>query len=100
MERPRKAPAVERSVSEITEEDIRVRVMGTAKKIEDGHFTLEDETGSIRVESQDSVADGTRIRVFARPTMVSNALMLSSELVQDISGLNEKIYKKIKTQGL
>ena len=100
MDTPRKAPAVEKSVAEITDEDIKVRVIGKVKEPDSTSFTLEDETGSVKVETQDKVEEGSRVRVFARPTKVNNELILSSELIQDISNLNEKVYKKIKTQGL
>ncbi|MFH1450395.1 MAG: hypothetical protein ABIF92_00245 [archaeon] len=100
MERPRKAPAVERGVAEITEDDILVRVIGTVKESSDAGFVLQDENGSIKVDAQENMKKGERVRVFARPTKIGKELVLSSELIQDISKLDENIYKKIKTQGL
>jgi hypothetical protein len=100
MERPRRAPAVEKSIPEISESDIKVRVIGHVKKLEDTGFTLENEGNNIRVESQEKPEKGALVRVFARPTLVKDELVLSAELIQDIKDLNEKVYKKIKTQGL
>jgi len=100
MEHPRKAPAVEKDIAEITEEDIKVRVIGTVKSIEEGYFTLKDETGDMRVESQEKITEDSRVRVFGRPTRVGDELMLSAELIQDMSCLDEKLYKKIKSQGI
>ena len=50
MQKPRRAPALERFVSEIRKDDIRVRVFGTVKDPKDGLFTLEDNTGKILVD--------------------------------------------------
>lgn len=97
---PRKAPAIERSISEVTEDDILVRVIGTVKKPDESGFFLKDEAGEIRVEAQSREKEGDRVRVFARPTKINNELVLSSEIVQAVNSLNENIYKKIKTQGL
>ena len=99
MEKPRKAPAIEKTIPEINESDIKVRIIGTVKKPDKSGFTLERENNTIRVESQDNVDDGALVRVFGRPTNVNGNLVLSSELVQDVNCLNEKVYKKIKTQG-
>ena len=100
MDAPRKAPAVERQISEVTEQDIKVRVIGTVEDPKEGQFTLKDDTGSIQIESQDYLKQGDLVRVFGRPTKVNGELILSAELTQDVNTLNQKVYKKIKTQGL
>ena len=100
MERPKKPPAVERRVSEITEDDLLVRVIGTIKDIDGNSFTLEDETGSIKINADDNVDAGSKVRVFGKPMKEENILILTSELVQDIRELNDNIYKKIKSKGL
>ncbi|HIK02716.1 TPA: replication protein RepA [archaeon] len=95
MQKPRRAPALERFVSEIRKEDIRVRVFGTVKDSKGGLFTLEDSSGKILVDSKDSQAKkGQKIIVFGRPIDNAGKLELQAEIVKDASGMDENLYKK------
>lgn len=94
MERPRKAPAVERSVLEITEEDIKVRVLGRVAEREADYLVLEDETGKLRVNTSEELETGSLVRVFGRPLKNDTGFAVEAELIQNMSGLDEKLYKK------
>ncbi len=95
MQKPRRAPALERFISEIRKEDIRVRVFGTVKDAKGGLFTLEDNTGKILVDSKDSQAKkGQKLIVFGRPVDNAGKLELHAEIVKDASGMDENLYKK------
>ena len=100
MDKSRRAPAVEKRIPEVTETDIKIRVIGRVIKPDDSGFTLEYDKNSIKVDTQENHKEGTLVRVFGRPTNMNNELVLSSELIQDINSMDEKVYKKIKTQGL
>lgn len=95
MERPRKAPAVERRVSDIDPSDIKVRVLGTVARKGDGFFVLEDETGEIKVKTDQDVSPKSLVRVFGRPCKTGEKLELEADLVQDMTGLDKKLYKKL-----
>ena len=94
MQRPRRAPAVERFVGEITSEDIRVKVFGTISGTSKGLAVLEDESGKIGVDAKEQVENGKKVIIFGRPIKNKDALELQAEIVKDASGLNEKLYKK------
>lgn len=94
MQRPRRAPAVERFVNEISEQDIRVKVFGTISGNKNGLAILEDETGKIGVDSKEQLEKGAKLIVFGRPIKNNSTLELQAEIVKSAAGLNEKLYKK------
>ena len=94
MQRPTRAPSVERLIGEIGKEDVRVRVFGTVSGSEDGLGVLEDETGKIKVDAKERLEKGKKILVFGRPIANKGVLEIQAEIVKDASGLNEKLYKK------
>ncbi len=96
MERPRKAPAVEKDIADISETDIRVRVIGKVTKKEDSNMTLNDSTGEIVVYADVPVNVGDTIRVFGRPTKTGVSVVLNAEIVQDMNKLNMALFKKYR----
>ena len=95
MQKPRRAPALERLVSEIRKADIRVKVFGAAKDVKGELFALEDSTGKIMVDGKNAaVKKGQKVIVFGRPIENKNELELQAEIVKDASGLDENLYKK------
>ena len=102
MERPRKAPAVEKFVKGISADDIKVRVVGRVSETGNGWIVLEDDTGRIKVATEETFDKDALVRVFGGPAKENEALVLRAEFAQDMSGLNEKLYKKlasIKKEG-
>ncbi len=94
MQRPRRAPAVERLIGEISPEDIRVKVFGTIAGTEKGLALLEDDTGKIAVDAKEQLKKGEKVMIFGRPIKNNDSLELQAEIVKSASGLNEKLYKK------
>lgn len=95
MQRPRRAPAIERFVNEISANDIRVKVFGNVSEIENGLAVLEDETGKIKLDTAEKIEIGKKVFIFGRPVSTNEGLELQAEIVKDASALNEKLYKKV-----
>src|SRR3989344_5803598 len=96
MQKPRRAPAIERFISEIKKEDIRVKVFGTVKDVKGSLIALHDETGEIKVDSKDiAVKKGQKTVVFGRPIQNKNELEIQAEIVKDATGMDENLYKKV-----
>ncbi|MFH1424400.1 MAG: hypothetical protein ABIG20_01830 [archaeon] len=91
MEQPRKAPALERLVSDIKEEDIKVRVLGRVAEKAGNYFVFEDSTGKIRVNGPAPKEE--LVRVFGRLVKTKDGLVLEPELIQDMGKIDEKVYK-------
>ncbi len=94
MEKPRRAPAVERCIDDISEEDVRVRIVGEIIK-SDNSVLIKDETSKIKIDSGESLSKGQVVRVFGRPVKTQDGLEISSEFIQDMSELNRNLYKTI-----
>ena len=94
MQRPRRAPAVERFIGEIRKEDIRVKVFGTVSGTEKGLAVLQDDTGKISVDTKEELKKGSKVIIFGRPIENRGVLELQAEIVVNAGGLNENLYKK------
>ena len=95
MEKPRKAPAIEKSIDQIVETDIRVRVFGKIERQENNGFFLEDGGSRIKVNTDQKFELGKHVRVFGRPVKNEQGLAINSEFIQDMSLLDGNLYKKI-----
>lgn len=98
----RRLPAKERSISEIGNDDFRVRVLGMVvdRNEKDYSVMLDDGTGRIIIQFPDvdqfSVAEeGRLVRVFGRVAGGEPA-SLEAELIQDMSSLDLGVYDQWK----
>ncbi|MFQ5648041.1 MAG: replication protein RepA [Candidatus Aenigmatarchaeota archaeon] len=94
----RRMPAIERRIADIKPEDIRVRVTGTVVGLEDGRIALDDGTGKVEVALEGPVeAEANRlVRVLGRVISSEDGLELQGEVVQDMSGLDLELLKKVQ----
>ena len=94
----RRMPSVERRVSGIKAEDIRVRVMGTIIDKKENSLVIDDGTGKIAVFFEEPVSGelNQMVRVFGRVIPVENGFEMQGEIVQDMSQLDVELHKKIE----
>jgi len=95
MEKPRRAPSVLKSISQVTENDIRVKLFGTVAEKAEGSILLKDDTGEIRIDTDQSFEEGTKLSVMGRPVKTEKGLELNPEIISRIPGINEKLYKSV-----
>lgn len=93
----RRLPAVERNISDIKQDDIRVRVIGTVLDKQGNRIVLDDGTGKVDVgfEGPPEVESGQLVRVFGRVISLENGFEIQGELVQKLDGLDMKLRKKV-----
>jgi hypothetical protein len=93
----RRAPAVERDICDITEEDIRVSVVGTVIKNDPIQYsmTIDDGTASVTVFADKLFEVQTIIRVVGRPH-VRGEPVIDAEIVQDFTDFDLELFKKIQ----
>lgn len=94
----RRMPAVERTVSEITPQDIRVRVIGTVVDQKDGRMVLDDGTGKIDVTFEKPPEKDSKglVRVFGKVISMEGGMELQGELVQELDGFDLDLWKKVR----
>jgi len=93
----RMLPSVERKVSDTKEDDIRVRVLGTVIDKSGNSVVLDDGTGTITANFDGPVKAEVKqlARVFGRVVNTSGGLELMGEVLQDMSGLDMELRKRV-----
>lgn len=97
MDKPRKAPAVFKKVSNVTEDDIRIRLLGDVIEKKENSIVLKDETGQMHVDGG-AYTGGEFVRVFGRPIKTQEGLVIEAEMIQDMDTLDKKTYKRWEQQ--
>ena len=94
----RRFPAVSKKISEITEKDIRVRIMGTVIDKQNGSILIDDGTGKADVvveEGLDKINNSDIIRIFCRVLPLENGHELRAEIIQNMNSLDMDLHKRI-----
>jgi hypothetical protein len=101
-ERVRRRPAVERTIQEISEQDFRVRIIGTVVDMsrESQSIIIDDGTGRAVVFFPDpaqfeEVQEGKLYRVFGKVKKDEN-IEIEAELIQDMSNLDVGLYEQVR----
>ncbi|MFW9822898.1 MAG: hypothetical protein ACFFE4_08190 [Candidatus Thorarchaeota archaeon] len=92
--------ANQRMVKDIKMEDERVQITGYVRgPIDEGEFTLNDETGEIRIDISDidfKFKENDLINVIGELVKEGNNInVIRAEIVQDKNKLNFEYYKKL-----
>ena len=93
----RMLPSVDRKVSGIKEEDIRVRVLGTVIDKKENTLVLDDGTGKITANFDDPIKAEMKqmVRVFGRVFKTADGMELQGEVVQDMTRLDMELQKRV-----
>lgn len=93
----RRLPCVDRRISEISPEDIRVRITATVVDANEGRAIVDDGTGQMTVNSGETfLKPGRLMRIFGRTIPVENGFEIQGEVFQDFSGIDIKLLRKIE----
>ncbi len=93
----RRAPAAEKDICDITEEDIRVSIIGTVIKKDPIQYSMiiDDGTASIAVLADKLFEIQSIIRVIGRPKMRGEPI-IDAEIVQDFCDFDLELFKKMQ----
>jgi uncharacterized protein YdeI (BOF family) len=99
----RKAPAVDRKISEIKIGDSRIRVVGLVVDRKEAEFMLDDGSGQIVVFFDDpalaaGVDVGSKVRVFGTPLNVGDKHELHAEIIQRVDKLDLELYDEVRRE--
>lgn len=92
----KRSPAVTRTVADIRQEDVRVRVVGTVIDKNDNIIALDDGTGKIDVTFKEPPATevSKKVRVFGKVVPTDSGFELDGEIIQDMTNLDMELYKQ------
>ena len=108
-ERKKRNVAIEKVISELTKEDIRVKVIGTVieKDSSNNSVVIDDGIANIRVllnnELFEKISTGKIVRITGLivPPLQGESVELQGEIVQDFSKLDSELYEKyLKVKNL
>ena len=101
--RKRRNVAIEKEISELTKDDVRVKVIGTVIEKDKSNYSvvIDDGKASLRIllssDEFNKIETGKLVRVIGiivPPLEEGDSVEMKGELVQDFSKLNPEIYEK------
>ena len=94
----KRLPAVDRRISGIKPEDIRIRVTGTVVDKQEDRIAVDDGTGKINIvfDMPFKAEMDQMIRVFGRVIPVEGGFELQGEIIQDMTELDIELYRKVR----
>ncbi len=101
MEFQKRLPFSEKAISEIEpEKDIRVSILGKIVDMAEDSFILDDGAGRVQVAidpeiSMESIRINDSVKVIGRVFASENGFELRAEAVQNASGIDVPLYKKV-----
>ena len=95
----RRRPAVERKISEITLDDLRVSLIGKVVKVDkiDYIFWLDDGTGVVPIECEENILPkiGQTVRIIGR-VIRNEEMHIHGEVVQDFSNVDIEYLEEVQ----
>ncbi len=93
----RRIPCLERRISDIRPDDVRVRVLGTVIDMDRERVVIDDGTGRITAvfDKPPGAKPNQLVRIFGRIIPVENGFELQADILQDMSRLDLELYKKV-----
>lgn len=91
-----RTPAIIKKISEITDDDSYVSVIGTVVSTDSRDYTLllDDGSGQVTAFVEKLYDVGTVVRIIGRP--FESGKGLNADIVQNFSNINISIYNKLK----
>jgi RNase P/RNase MRP subunit p29 len=93
---PRRLPAHEKRVAEVSKDDVRVRLLGTVVDSNENIVILDDGTGKISVVFREpvNVETGKTVRVFGRVMQAEEGFEIEGEILQNMDNVDIGLYRK------
>lgn len=94
----RRLPSVERKISEIRPEDIRVRILGTIIDKKGNSVVIDDGTGKIHVTFGEdvSVEINQFVRIFGKVIPLEKGFQIDGEIIQDMEKLDKGLLRRVE----
>ena len=93
----KRMPSVDRTVSGIKPEDIRVAIIGTVIDSQENRMVIDDGTGKVTVSFEAPVQTETSklVRVLGRVMPMDSGVEIQGDVLQSMDGLDMVLKKKI-----
>ncbi len=92
----KRLPAKEKKISEIRENDVRVKVLGVVIDRNETSMVIDDGSGNIEVVADNAPETGKFIKAILRILPLMNGFEARLETYQDMEGFDMELYKQAK----
>lgn len=98
MKSMRRLPAIEKNISDISKEDVRISLLGTILDKKGQTIVLDDGTGQVQITFSEPVKEEAKklVRVIGKVIPLQEDFEIQGEVIQDMSGLDMELYKKVR----
>ncbi len=101
-ERKKRNVAFEKRISELNEDDVRVKVVGEVieKDSSNNSIVIQDKDSKLRILLDEKMFNSVELKKLIRiigivaPPLEGNTVELKGEIIQDFSGLNLELYER------
>lgn len=101
-ERKKRNVAFEKRISELNEDDVRVKVVGEVieKDSSNNSIVIQDKDSKLRILLDERMFNSVELKKLIRiigivaPPLEGNTVELKGEIIQDFSGLNLELYER------
>lgn len=93
----KRMPSVEKRVSDIRTDDIRVSVIGTVIDQAEGRIIIDDGTGNVSVtfEGPVGIKNGKIARIMGRVIPMEGGIEIQGDVLQDMTGMDMELKRKV-----
>ncbi len=91
----RRLPSVEKKIADVSERDIRIRLLGTIIDKQEDFIVLDDGTGKIKIGGQTTFDQNQLIRVIGKVVVGENGVEIQSEFIQNMEKLDLELLKAV-----
>ncbi len=93
----KRLPAKEKLVSEILQNDIRVRILGTVIDKNESSIIVDDGSGRLEIMMEGQNPEmGKMVRVVTRILPMTGGFEARAECVQDMTGFDVELYRRAR----
>jgi RNase P/RNase MRP subunit p29 len=101
--RPSVKSAVFRKISELRQEDERVKVVGLVVDKQGSELTIDDGSGQLSITLDDpslgvGIDVGSKVRILGIPMVSDEGIELHAEIVQSVEKLNLELYLQVQRE--
>lgn len=94
----RRMSAKEKTIAEISSNDIRVKIFGAVIEKTESSLTVDDGSGKIEIffDALPEIETGEKTRIIARILPLTEGFEARGEVLQDMEGFDFDLYRKAK----
>lgn len=93
----KRLPAKEKLVSEIQQNDIRVRILGTVIDRNDNSIMVDDGSGRLEILTEGQCPGvGKMVRIVTRILPLTGGFEARAECMQDMAGFDVELYRRAR----